>query len=1067
MRMKKSISVPGRIALALLLAALAVGCALAGKAAKTPEPAPKPTPTPIPTSELQPAGNFSGLMRDENVSFTLRSETLSLAAIRENAAHLRAKRASGEEVNKVRDYIEALLVNMTVRNDTGKELVLCRPELETLRDGVWYRLEYETRRKTDELEGPLRANAVARGAIPLADLDGGCLVPGEYRVCIPYYIGKAQGGADHVAVAEFALAEALEPKSLTEAFGLDPDKFVKLEFSGPLGMHTLQRGEEGFAQIFEFLGSLRGSSSYIPQASVHCSVKLVKENGTHDFLMMEYDGERVMASVDYSDYLALESEGRPDLELEALFARYAKAPDPIPYDPGKYVVDGLLSLTPARSVIDHDALQEAIGISLRRYTEPQPVGESVAAEEGAILWMTAKNVGEKTIYYDPPLSILALRDGDWYWVRLRYDFMSDLILRSLSPGETAECAVGLHLFDDPLEPGQYCVCMFYTVDETGKSPYDHVAFAPFVITDGEPLPAPEPTPAPAPEPDDGTELLMGTVKREKIKSVEYSLNAYDDYLLERGDEGFERIMDKLWSLRGVPCEEPASRLVARGFDFNSHVFGITLVFDGEWVYGSMFQDQWLLLDAEGRPDQELTELFRRWGRNLETPTRLDASPSKLGGMIEDGSLVMATEYPAYDPKPLLSAYARYIEQYRISGMEQDIRLQDLCIGIRLENHTDTMIHHDGEFALEAFRDGEWRLVVPGNLGYMGVGYGLSPWEQQSEWVFPIINYDEEALTPGRYRICLPYRVGDGKGYDHVAFAEFDLTDGPPVPDDGTAEVSMPALGPGEERLLAAAPEEIDSISCHLWSWETYTLRRGMEGFSEALEALLALRGTPVEKPMGTWPILELDAGGLLDLKYDRDGERLLGFTDGRCLDLSAMGWPGDDLWAIFERYGEREPREVIPVDDRNKLIDESLVLTVERPAYDHEEIREAVRQQKRATLRAMSRGQGPRGAEVELTLENRTDGMIGRAPTFGVQALREGQWIWLSNYRDFGTTLTLEYLEAGETAEGCLYLSTFDDLLTPGLYRAVVWYSVEENGTVDFSFEHLAYAEFEITGGPD
>ena len=271
--------------------------------------------------------------------------------------------------------------------------------------------------------------------------------------------------------------------------------------------------------------------------------------------MMEYDGERVMASVDYSDYLALESEGRPDLELEALFARYAKAPDPIPYDPGKYVVDGLLSLIPARSVIDHDALQEAIGISLRRYTEPQPVGESVAAEEGAILWVTAKNVGEKTIYYDPPLSILALRDGDWYWVRLRYDFMSDLILRSLSPGETAECAVGLHFFDDPLEPGQYCVCMFYTVDETGKSPYDHVAFAPFVITDGEPLPAPEPTPeltpAPTPEPDDGTELLR--IKHpEEIHELVYSFSWGDRYFLRRGEEGFDEAMEKLLSLRGIP-----------------------------------------------------------------------------------------------------------------------------------------------------------------------------------------------------------------------------------------------------------------------------------------------------------------------------------------------------------------------------------------------------------------------------------------------------------------------------------------------------------------------------------
>ena len=152
----------------------------------------------------------------------------------------------------------------------------------------------------------------------------------------------------------------------------------------------------------------------------------------------------------------------------------------------------------------------------------------------------------------------------------------------------------------------------------------------------------------------------------------------------------------------------------------------------------------------------------------------------------------------------------------------------------------------------------------------------------------------------------------------------------------------PTLAPGEEWLLAdRTAAEVDAIQYYLFSWETYTLRRGMEGFDEALDMLLALRGAPCgDPPAGPSVQWTLDFGKRASLEYD--GKRVRGFFSDHWLDLSAMGRPDEELAAIFERYGEKYVPETRLADHGDQALDGKMKVSAEYPVYDYDAVQAAI-----------------------------------------------------------------------------------------------------------------------------
>ena len=761
-------------ALVLLLAVAAVACAFAGRPSET--PAPEPTPTPIPTSQLQPAADYDDLLRDEGVSFTLETAICSLADVRHNAGFLRKMREAGETISPYRHYLDTACVSMRVVNITKEKVFLGTPELEAFRDGAWYRLEYEAERRdrlhntitSGDSDGSIKPNEYAIGTIRLPDMDQGLLAPGKYRVSLPYTVGESGGAPDHVVQAEFEIAEALAPQPIPETYGLDPDSVEELRYSSPRREYTLHRGDEGFEQVLAFLTSLRGTPAYMPETvNRGSSLTLTDGAASRGLLTLEYDGERVYTSVGNKHYRALEAPGRPDEELEAIFERYAARayPAPVPFE-WDVIEDGTLALTPEKPSYDYEALQAAIALSLRRFTEPQPVGESSIPDEGAVVRLTAENRGEGTLYYEFPF-LLALRGGEWCWVPERFQSASDLIPRSLEPGEKLETGIAMDGYDDPLGPGLYRACMRFAVDDNHR--YTHLTWVEFEITGASPVPnpTPVPVPTPTPEPDDGMEQLLRNKNPDRIERITYRSRWGENYILQQGDEGFAEAKSLLLSLRGSPCEEPES--------YSSRVFGIdpqvVLAFDGQYVYGAYPNEyRWLRLDGEGRPDRELAAIFERYGLTAEPV----GEAVDYEEMIEDGSVAAATGQPAYDVNPLAAAVAELREAYETTLVRSDERVE---IPLSIENRSDVpFIYSGNSLSLEILLDGQWFERRTYSAGYFPMGWYLQPGEKitpqisMAGFILP--------LEAGHYRFAFRYSLEERRSYDHVAFAEFDLTDGP-------------------------------------------------------------------------------------------------------------------------------------------------------------------------------------------------------------------------------------------------------------------------------------------------
>jgi hypothetical protein len=416
---------------------------------------------------------------------------------------------------------------------------------------------------------------------------------------------------------------------------------------------------------------------------------------------------------------------------------------PVPTDYGVYTEEGFLDLRVGQTVYGSETLREGK------------------------LELHVINRSETPVLYRGPGLQLWLEEG-WKELPRRPGFELSEEGKRIEGGETLPETVDPAAFDLTLAPGRYRFWLNYSVGGDPRAAYDWTVFAEFEIAEGGEPPAPA----------EGGELLMGSAKPEKVDSIEYRLNVYDHYFLDRGDMGFDTALDIIFSLRGTPCEKPEGLLVSRSFTLDG-VPDISLAFDGDHVYARRFADRWFLLDAPGRPDRDLTDIFVYWGRE-EEPPEIDTLPAAYGNRIEDGSLTIEAEKPVFDLAVMRASFEQLRVLYRNRGEEPPELVRDLMVTVRVTNHTEEAIDVSYDLGLEALRDGEWRYIPwREGLASMLMAHNLGPGEEVSGLGISMLNYYEEALTPGRYRVCLPYRLRlDKGGSEHVAYAEFEIVDGP-------------------------------------------------------------------------------------------------------------------------------------------------------------------------------------------------------------------------------------------------------------------------------------------------
>lgn len=270
--------------------------------------------------------------------------------------------------------------------------------------------------------------------------------------------------------------ESSGAESVLERFDLDPEEIDRITYSAlHFGKRTLNRGDEGFDQTLALLKSLRGTPAPLPRRAVSRELR-INDGGIP--LVLEYDGEKLYANLGYSeDNLLLAAAGRPDDGLEEIFARCAPGPEPIPFE-GGYLEDGPVALRTEKPVYDYAVLQEAICLTLNRFKEP---GSAEGHKSEAVVLLTAENCGEEPVGYSMAPGLLAYRAGNWYWVPARIGLADDLLPRQMGPGESLELILTMERFDDPLGPGLYRACMFYSVGTEQRAVRSHVAYAEFEI----------------------------------------------------------------------------------------------------------------------------------------------------------------------------------------------------------------------------------------------------------------------------------------------------------------------------------------------------------------------------------------------------------------------------------------------------------------------------------------------------------------------------------------------------------------------------------------------------------
>lgn len=520
--------------------------------------------------------------------------------------------------------------------------------------------------------------------------------------------------------------------------------------------YTLRRGMEGFGEALDILLALRGTPCKDPPAGP--SVGMYLDFGRR--VNLEYDGTALRGF--FSDHwLDLSAIGRPDEELRGIFERCGEKymPEARPADHGDQALDGKMKISVEFPTYDYETIQAAIA---QRKQDYLAVGDRNHEPDGSCIKLTLENTSEDDLAYKD-LSLEVRRDGEWYRVYTYSGFASLLTYQWLYGGETKEYRLDLSIYNDPLAPGIYRAVIPYGVSDRSIQ-LNRVAWAEFEISDG----------VTAPEPWDGKERLMGTVEPGEVRSILCRLPYEDRYTLREGDMGFAAARDFLFSLRGTPCERP-ELLVLRSFEPDTGP-AVTLGFDGERVYGCLGTGLWLLLDAEGRPDQELTEVFLHWGeKEVYTATY----PSEYEDMTVDGSVTLTLDKTSVDRNVLLAEMAAYREEYRAWGKQAEDRFREFTLQATLKNDSGETINFGEYAALETLRDGEWRTIpMRSGFGYFDIAHVLEPGEVYENLGVSFLSYYEEMLTPGRYRLSLSYKPGRIGIPTHVAYAEFELTDGP-------------------------------------------------------------------------------------------------------------------------------------------------------------------------------------------------------------------------------------------------------------------------------------------------
>ena len=871
-------------------------------------------------------------------------------------------------------------------------------------------------------------------ALLLAALIGGCGQKGEAGETAPPV-------SAFPATAEPVLTpppgEAGEPVPVMEAFGFAPEEIEKLTFSAsPFGERTLVRGEEGFDEALELLFSLHGTPSSVTKAIA----RLVRVNDGGIPFILEFDGERVHASLGWSEDHLLEASGRPDLELEDIFARYAPKPvrEPVAFDFGSYASGGGLVLTSEKPAYDENELREAVESTLLRLRERGPEDDT-RPEEGAIVHLRAENKGEEEVYYEFPF-LLSYHDGGWFRVPTRMEYVSDLIPRSIAPGQTLETGLRMDDYDDPLYPGLYRACMMYHVGFYGKgSRYDHIAWAEFEITETEDPDAPAP------------EQLIQDQAAEEIGVIRYTLPTWDFYTLRRGDEGFDEALTLLLSLEGTPCE-PVYFPIARQLDFGDSMGGVYLESDGRKTWGCC-DGRWLELKGASRPDLELAAIFERHGEWYLPEGELADHSAQL----EDGSLLAFAEFPEYDSAAVRADIETEKKDY-LATADRNHAPDDAWVKLTMENRTEGTLKY-GSLELEVLRDGEWvRVELRSGFGVASLLWTgeIPAGETEEAWIQ--LSVYNDPMTAGDYRAAIPYTAGETDpleaGFDRVAFARFRLSDGTEEPDDGT------------EKLMGRTKrEKVKSIVYTMSIGDHYTLDRGQVGFAQVLETIFSLRGTPCEQPESLVSrTFSLGVGPDVTLAFD--GEKVYGrrLTDHWLL-LDAEGRVDQDLTEIFLRWGEKEKPAFadVPLPYKEPEVDENVLLTAGSPSFARSVLlseMEAFRREYRESGRRETEELPP--FVLRFRLENRSEETIQFDNGIMLEALRDGEWRSVpmrSGYGYFGAGLSLEPGESYD-ALGFSLTSYYEESLSPGLYRACLTY---KQGSTQGRDDHAAYAEFELT----
>lgn len=269
--------------------------------------------------------------------------------------------------------------------------------------------------------------------------------------------------------------------------------------------------------------------------------------------------------------------------------------------------------------------------------------------------------------------------------------------------------------------------------------------------------------------------------------------------------------------------------------------------------------------------------------------------------------------------------------------------------------------------------------------------------------------------------------------------------------------------PTEPLLGNMKRENAESIRYELGSWrETYLLRRGEEGFEEALDILFSLRGMRCEKPEAL-ASRSFDLGRQVELAFD--GEYVYGgsYNGHRWLRLEGEGRPDQALSAIFERCAPAlNGVGGLAPGHENLIRDDTLVLRTSSPVYDWATLTNAIRGMHESYKESGNRAVDEL-AEIYLIRENRTEETI-LFDTPVLEMLVDGEWHY-RHFRSSGSFLMYGVAEPGESMLN-IPMWRLAGELEPGQYRICVTYFL--GGGEATSPDHVAYAEFEIAeDGPE